>query len=130
MEWRGGAWNHRLSEIFMRAVEESDTTFDADEDWVLKELYERITIRRTTEAVATRTKEEVAALLAFWWEATNISKRFAGRKPPSGHCGRDTERGRSPSCEKTMGGPGNVLGLERETAADRTFAQHLQCSFE
>ena len=44
VERRGGAWNDRLSELCMRAVEEANTTFDADEDMVLTELYERITI--------------------------------------------------------------------------------------
>ena len=42
VEWRGGMWNDRLSELCMRAVERANITFHADEDRVLTELYERI----------------------------------------------------------------------------------------
>ena len=44
VEWRGGVWNDRLSDLCMLAVEEGNITLDADEDRVLTELYERITM--------------------------------------------------------------------------------------
>ena len=68
VEWNGGVWNSRMTEICFRAADEAFTECDEEETKVMTELYERITIRRTREAVATRTKEEVAALLAFWWK--------------------------------------------------------------
>ena len=47
VEWRGGAWNDRLNEICMRAVEEANITFDAAEVRVLTELQEHIAMVRT-----------------------------------------------------------------------------------
>ena len=76
VEWRGGAWNDRLSECCMRAIEEAHTTFDADEDRVLTELYERITKHRTKM----RTKEEIEAIVAFWWKLQTYRRRYLERK--------------------------------------------------
>ena len=36
-------WSSGSDALYMRAVEEANTTFDADEDRVLTELYKRIT---------------------------------------------------------------------------------------
>ena len=80
VEWRGGAWNDRLSELYMRAVEEANTTFDADEDRVLTELYERITRPRTHNEPRTRTKEEIEAVVAFWWKLQTYRRRYLERK--------------------------------------------------
>ena len=62
VEWMGGAWNERLSEICMRAAEETHTAFDADEARVLTEMYERI----RTKQHAPRTKEEIEAAKIFY----------------------------------------------------------------
>ena len=71
----GGAWNERLSEICMRAAEETHTTFDADEARVLTEMYERI----RTKHHAPRTKEEIEAIMAFWWKLQQWRRRFLER---------------------------------------------------
>ena len=75
VEWMGGAWNERLSEICMRAAEETHTTFDADETRVLTEMYERI----RTKDHAPRSKEEIEAIMAFWWKLQQWRRRFLER---------------------------------------------------
>ena len=76
VEWRGGAWNDRLSECCMDAIEEAHITFDADEERVLTELYKRITKHRTKM----RTKEEIEAIVAFWWKLQTYRRRYLERK--------------------------------------------------
>ena len=75
VEWSGGAWSDRLSECCMLTVE-AHTTFDPDEDEVLTELYQRITMDRTKM----RTKEEVEAIVAFWWKLQTYRRRYLERK--------------------------------------------------
>ena len=79
VEWMGGAWNDRLSEICMRAIEEAHTTFDADEDRVLTELYKRITMIRTRNESRMRTKEEIDAIISFWWKLQTYRRRYLKR---------------------------------------------------
>ena len=79
VEWRGGVWNDRLSELCMRAVEEANITFDADNDRVLTELYERITTFRTRNEVRTRTKEEIVAIVAFWCKLQAYRRQYLKR---------------------------------------------------
>ena len=80
MEWRGVAWNNGLSELCMRAVEEASVTFDADEDSVLTELYKRITMIRTRNESRMRTKEEIDAIISFWWKLQTYRRRYLERK--------------------------------------------------
>ena len=76
VEWRGGAWNHRLSECCVDAIEEAHITFEADEERVLQELYERI----TKHWKKTRTKEEIKAIVAFWWTLQTYRRQYLERQ--------------------------------------------------
>ena len=58
-----GAWNERLSEICMRAAEQTQTTFDPEEAKVLAEMYDRILTKNNHTP---RTKEEIEGIMAFW----------------------------------------------------------------
>ena len=69
-----------MTEICFRAADEAFTECDEEETKVMTELYERITIRRTREAVATRTKEEVATLLALWWKLQTYRSHLLAKK--------------------------------------------------
>ena len=80
VEWMGGAWNHRLNEICVRVAEEAHTTFDAHEVRVLTELYERIRTRRTRHECALRSKEEIEAIVAFWWKLQEYRRRCLERQ--------------------------------------------------
>ena len=80
VERRGGAWNARLNEICMRAVEEANITFDATEVRVLTELHQRITMVRTQYIAKTRTKEEINEILTFWWKLQTYRRRYLNRK--------------------------------------------------
>ena len=64
----------------MRAVEEANVTFDADEDSVLTELHKRITMIRTRNEWRMRTKEEIDAIIAFWWKLQTYRRRYLNRK--------------------------------------------------
>ena len=76
VEWMGGKWNDRLNEICVRAAEEAHTSFDEHEERVLTELYERITKHWTKM----RTKEEIEAIVAFWWKLQTYRRRYLERK--------------------------------------------------
>ena len=80
VEWMGGAWNDRLSEICMRAAEEAHTTFDADEERVLTELYERMTKKRMKHECVPRTKEEIETIVAFWWKLQTYRRQRLERQ--------------------------------------------------
>ena len=79
VECRGVAWNNRLLELCMRAVAEANVTFDADEDSVLTELYKRITMIRTRNESRMRTKEEIDAIISFWWKLQTYRRRYLKR---------------------------------------------------
>ena len=64
----------------MRAVEQAHITFDADEDRVLTELYERITKHWRNHECAPRTKEEIEAIVAFWWKLQTYRRRCLERQ--------------------------------------------------
>ena len=84
VEWMGGVWNERLSEICMRIAEETHTTFDAEEERVLTEMYERIrtqhhTSRTKSSDVRRRTKEEIEDIMAFWWQLQQWRRSYLER---------------------------------------------------
>ena len=79
VEWRGVTWNNQLNELCMRAVEEANVTFDAAEDSVLTEMYTRITMIRTSNEMGMRTKEEIEAIISFWWILQRYRERYLKR---------------------------------------------------
>ena len=79
VEWRGVTWNNQLSELCMRAIEEANVTFDADDDSVLTELHTRMTTFRTRKQWRMRTKEEIDAIIAFWWKLQTYRRRYLKR---------------------------------------------------
>ena len=76
MHWMNGAWNERLSEICMRAAEQTQTTFDPEEAKVLAEMYDRILTKNNHTP---RTKEEIEGITAFWWNLQQWRRRFLER---------------------------------------------------
>jgi len=81
VEWRGGAWNDRLSKICFHVGEEAHTAiFLEDETSVLTELHQRITILRTENTCRERTKEEVEEIVAFWWKLQEYRRWWLDRK--------------------------------------------------
>ena len=79
VEWRDGAWSDRLSELCMRAAEETNTIFDTNEEGVLNQLYERITMIRKQNESRMRTKEEIDEIVAFWWKLQTYRTYFLKR---------------------------------------------------
>ena len=69
-----------MTEICFRVAHEAFVDCAEEETKVMTELYERITIRRTREAVATRTVEEVAALLALRWKLQTYRGHLLAKK--------------------------------------------------
>ena len=61
VEWKGGVWNIRMTEICFRVAHEAFAECAEEETKVMTELYERITTYRTRKDVRTRTQKEVLA---------------------------------------------------------------------
>ena len=80
VEWRGGAWNDRLSKICFCAGEEACGDFLEDETRVLTELYERMTTQRKKDICTRRAREEVEAIVAFWWKLQTYRRWWLERK--------------------------------------------------
>ena len=69
-----------LSKICFRAGEEAGTAFLEDETGVLKELHDRLTTLSTKEICRQRTREEVEAMVAFWWKLQTYRSTWLERK--------------------------------------------------
>ena len=80
VEWRGCTWNARLDELCMNVVQRNETAFTDDEDRVLDQLHERITIERTTNDARTRTETEIDAIIVFWWHLQERRAAFLRKK--------------------------------------------------
>ena len=80
VEWRGCTWNARLDELCMNVVQRNETAFTDDEDRVLDQLHERITIERTTNDARTRTETEIDAIIVFWWHLQEHRAAFLRKK--------------------------------------------------
>ena len=79
MEGKGVVWNDTFSELCRRAVEEANVTFDAHEDNVLTELYKRTTMIQTRNESRMRTKEEIDAMVSFWWKLRSYRAQYLKR---------------------------------------------------
>ena len=79
VECKGVAWNNRLRELCMFAVEEANVTFEANDDNVLTELYKRLTMIRTRNESRQRTEEEINAVVAFWWKLQTYRRQYLKR---------------------------------------------------
>ena len=79
VECKGVAWNNRLRELCMFAVEEANVTFEANDDNVLTELYKRLTMIRTRKESRQRTEEEINAVVAFWWKLQTYRRQYLKR---------------------------------------------------
>ena len=63
----------------MRAVEEANVTFEANDNNVLTELYKRLTMIRTRKESRQRTEEEINAVVAFWWKLQTYRRQYLKR---------------------------------------------------
>ena len=72
-------WNDRLDAICMRVAERAETDFTEQEESVLAELHERISIYRTKKEGRARSKHEIDAIVAFWWHLQEYRTAFLKR---------------------------------------------------